>query len=171
MKENFVFHRIAKMSTPRVWSAPTWRRFGWTRSSGRILRDWRGLAALLLALALGGCVSLNRFATPGADWQTHVGQLQYLTAERSFMGEAVVRTRGRDEFQMDFVAGPGFPLLRVRQDDRARYADGALTRLRHGGDPSWFRLRPLFAELPAGAPSLIAEFPETRERFIFHFRR
>lgn len=116
----------------------------------------------LIALFLTGCA--QEFPTPGPDWKTFVGQLQYSTPKRSIIGDVVVRSSGPD-FQLDFVTGPGFPLMSLRQDATHRSARGILAR---GNTANWFQLRERFDALAPGADSMEAGF--AGERFRFRFR-
>ena len=57
----------------------------------------RPAAAVALLGLLPACQTVQRqFPTPGADWRTSIGQLQYATRKRSVIGEAVV-SRHADE--------------------------------------------------------------------------
>jgi len=106
------------------------------------------LACTVLAL-LSGCQTPYSFPTPDAKWRTLTGQLQYVTPQRSVIGDCVVSILHDDQFQLDFVAGPGFPLMKLRQAGRTARAEGVFARGSWQGDiasaperlNSWFALR------------------------------
>ena len=114
--------------------------------------------ALCIAfLSLAGCQLPLKFPTPGPQWQTNVGQLQYVTPQRSVIGETVVSRFDKADFQLDFVAGPGVPLMRFRQSETGARAEGVFARGGWQGAParvphrlqSWAALRQVFASLEA----------------------
>ena len=114
-------------------------------------------AAVFLA-ALGGCqVAQPQFPTPSAGWQTSIGQLQYATRKRSVIGEAVVSRQGATDFQLDFTAGPGLPLMKLREAGTLGRAEGVIAHGTWQGEPSraigtvgtWMRLREAFAAIDA----------------------
>jgi len=114
------------------------------------------LAVLLLA-ALGGCQSAHEFPAPGSHWKNAQGQLQYVTPKRSIIGEVVLSGNGVQEFQLDFVAGPGVPLMRLRESGEVARAEGVFAGVAgkwqgnpahaHGHLASWTALREVFAAL------------------------
>jgi hypothetical protein len=155
----------------------------------------------LLALALlPGCQTApdsHSFPTPGPGWKSSVGQLQYANPTRSVIGDAVVSHDGADNFALEFTAGPGVPLMRLRESGSSALAEGVLARgswqgstARAGRLASWISLREAFASLErrssgsahsaAGSPvpwtaqaegpglhRVRVEFPKTNERFVF----
>ena len=122
-----------------------------------ISRFLRGSGAAAVLAALAGCQIPLRFPTPGANWRTGVGQLQYVTPQRSVIGETVVSRFDPANFQLDFVAGPGVPLMRLRETEGAARAEGVFARGSWQGAPvhvpnrlkSWVALREVFAALDA----------------------
>lgn len=163
------------------------------------LRGAGFLIVACLALMLLGCQTPQAFPTPGADWTTHTGQLQYRSAEgRSVIGDVVLRSSPAGDFQLDFRSGPGFPLLRIWQSGASARAEGVFARGTWQGRAAvapaplhgWMQLRGLFASLPARSSSyqrppwrvnLVAregrpervEFnsAQTGERFVFLLAR
>ena len=124
-----------------------------------------------------GCQTPTAFQKPDARWQTHTGQLQYLSGDTSVIGDVVVRTFGSSEFQLDFQSGPGFPLMQLRQSgDRAR-AEGILARGRWKGMSSrapqqlrgWVKLREEFSRTVS--PRRLTITPAEGERFTFVLAR
>ncbi len=134
------------------------------------------IATLCMGVAMfSGCRSLRfgapepaAYPVPGPGWKTALGQLRYATPQRAVIGEAVVSRRparaeegrdgGRDagDFQLDFVAGPGLPLMSLREAGSRAKAEGLFARGRWAGDParagrlaSWMTLRDAFAALDA----------------------
>jgi len=81
------------------------------------------------------------------------GQLQYVTPQRSVIGDCVVSILHDDQFQLDFVAGPGFPLMKLRESGRMARAEGLFARGSWQGDidqaperlKSWLALREIVA--------------------------
>ncbi|MEI6350651.1 MAG: hypothetical protein WCP06_06045 [Verrucomicrobiota bacterium] len=132
-------------------------------------RRFRFTGAIAVISALAGCQTPLQFPTPGPNWRTGVGQLQYVTPQRSVIGEAVVSHFDRTNFQLDFVAGPGVPLMRLRQSGDAARAEGMFARGSWQGTParvpgrlkSWVALRDVFAALDATrARRLTLESPD-----------
>lgn len=122
-----------------------------------LLRRW-GLA-LVLATALSACQTTitRKFPSPGANWKSSYGQLQYVSPKRSVIGEAVIARHGRQDFQLDYTAGPGVPLIRVRESDNSAGAEGVFAQLAWQGEPAkaphhlrpWIELRDVFAAIDA----------------------
>ena len=117
-------------------------------------RLFRSTAILVAgSLLLSGCQTPFSFPTPDSHWRTMTGQLQYVTPQRSVIGDCVVSTLHDDQFQLDFVAGPGFPLMKLRQAGRMARAEGLFARGSWQGDidqaperlKSWFALREIVA--------------------------
>lgn len=102
-----------------------------------------------MGLVLAGCQSPLSFPTPDTHWRTETGQLQYMTPQRSVIGDCVVSMLHGDEFQLDFVAGPGVPLMKLRESGGVGRAEGIFARGSWQGDianapehlRSWFALR------------------------------
>ena len=108
------------------------------------------------------------FPEPGPAWQTHVGQLRYVTPQRAVIGETVVSREGASEFQLDFMTGPGVPLMRLREEGQTVLAEGLFARGRWEGRPGragrlsgWVALREVFAALDRpGSRAREAHSPE-----------
>jgi len=132
---------------------------------------YRLLLALVCTLLLGACASTHQFAAPGPDWRTWHGQLKYSNPKRSIIGDVVVSRHGKTDFQLEYMAGPGFPLLLLKQDAEKAEAKGALAFGPPGHLKGWYSLRESFANLPADAHSLTVESAKTGERFYFHLAR
>lgn len=114
--------------------------------------------AIGLAVAFSSCQTTRtagQFPTPGSNWRTSIGQLQYVTAKRSVIGEAVVSHQGTHDFQLDFTSGPGVPLMKLRESGGSGRAEGVFARGTWQGDPthatgplaSWMALREAFAAI------------------------
>jgi hypothetical protein len=130
---------------------------------------FRVLFVLSLALFLTACQTTHRFTEPGPGWRTWHGQLKYTNPKRSLIGEVVVSRHGTKDFQLEYMAGPGFPLMLLQQDATTTQAKGALAFGPPGHLKGWSLLRDSFATLPADAHSISVESPKTRERFYFRF--
>ncbi len=162
-------------------------------------------AVALLALQTGcqaprSGAAASSFPSPGPGWKTSVGQLRYATPQRAVIGEAVVSRDGARNFQLDFVAGPGLPLMSLRESENLARAEGLFARGSWSGNPmragrlsSWMSLREAFAALDAnpraessaGAPlrwtarseragtghRVTVDYPKTHERFVFVFAK
>lgn len=123
-----------------------------------------GLVALLPGCALldpTGVTSrkLESFAPPTEAWRTSVGQVQYVSPERTLVGDAIVSRHGSDQFQFDFLLGPGVPALRLRMDGERAAAEGLFARGSWSGKSSkpgrmtkWVALREIFNAVDAGDP-------------------
>lgn len=120
-----------------------------------VLRDFLPLVAAAL---LSGCQTPHQFATPDGTWQTHLGQLKYSDANRTLIGDVVVRQRGAEEFQLDFQKVGGIPLLMLRADATTARAEGLFARGSWQGTPAsapphlrnWVALREVFRKPYAG---------------------
>ena len=120
------------------------------------------LLAFLVA-ALSGCQTASEFPAPGAHWKNAQGQLQYATPKRSVIGEAVLSGNGARDFQLDYTAGPGLPLMRVRESGSVGRMEGVFAggswqgdlEHVHGRLASWAALREVFAAVQekGAAPS------------------
>ena len=126
-------------------------------------------AVLLLACLLTGCQSTREFPAPGSHWKNAQGQLQYTTPKRSVIGETVLSGNGLQDFQLDFVAGPGVPLMRLREAGATARMEGVFAggtwqgapAHAHGRLASWAALREIFAALETriDAPSTTLTSP------------
>ena len=94
-------------------------------------------ALCLLLLCLTSCQTLrHQFVSPGPNWQSKVGQLQYHGAKTSLIGEVLVRYSKEGDFELTFSKGPGVILLTVRQDDKFVRVSGPLARGSWSGPPN-----------------------------------
>ncbi len=154
------------------------------------------LAALLALGLLAGCQTPQTFPAPDARWTTHQGQLRYSSRDQSLIGETIVAALPPRDFQMNYTAGPGFPLLALRVAGESARAQGVLARGRWQGTPAdapaklknivalaevFHRLAPGTPDLQAGGwtaqaswkqgslTALDVRFPASGERFQFVF--
>ena len=121
-----------------------------------ILKPCRVWAILLLA-SLSACQTAREFPAPGLHWKNAQGQLQYTTPKRSIIGETVLSGNGVQDFQLDFLAGPGVPLMRLSESGGVARAEGVFAgatgrwqgnpKHAHGRLASWVALREVFAAL------------------------
>jgi len=93
------------------------------------------LSALLTLVLFTACQSTRPFSDPGSNWRTHQGQLRYSDSTRSLIGDVVIASVPPHDFQVDYVAGPGFPLLKIRLNETRALAEGVLVRGRWQGKP------------------------------------
>ena len=117
----------------------------------------RPLLAVCLFATLSACQTAREFPAPGSHWKNAQGQLQYATPKRSIIGETVLSGNGVQDFQLDFLAGPGVPLMRLSEAGGIARAEGVFAGAtgRWQGDPkhahgrlaSWVALREVFAAL------------------------
>lgn len=157
-------------------------------------------APLAGALLLTGCQTpggSQPFPEPNAKWKTSSGQLRYATPKRAVIGEATVSRLGSEEFQLDFLTGPGVPLMRIRTSGDRMQAEGVFAwgswngrASRAGRLGSWSALREAFTSVEksragasdAGARTqwtaareamapkkerITVDFPRSKERYIF----
>ena len=111
---------------------------------------------IAICLLLGGC-STYQFVTPNAGWRTQIGQLLYSSPKRTVIGETVVTRMGDSQFQLDFMAGPGLPILTLRKDGTRGRAEAAFARVSWQGNAdhavgplkSWFALHEVFTAADA----------------------
>lgn len=115
-------------------------------------------AALALLALFTSCQSARDFAPPDASWKSNAGQLRYQSGERVVVGEVVVTRRAPQDFQLEFVKGGSFRLLKIWVSGGKARAEGVLARgswhgpiekapghLRH-----WMNLPAIFAAADAG---------------------
>lgn len=117
----------------------------------------RPALALILLASLSACQTAREFATPGSHWKNAQGQLQYTTPKRSVIGETILSGNGTQDFQLDFMAGPSVPLMRLRESGAVARAEGVFAGATgswqgnpahaHGRLASWVALREVFAAL------------------------
>ena len=136
-------------------------------------------------LIFTGCQSVREFPAPSPHWKTAQGQLQYTTPQRSVIGEVALSSDGAQNFQLDYLAGPGVPLMRLRMSGDAVKTEGIF-----GKRPSWVALRDVFVKVGnaksgtfQSAPGktqwtatvsgqrVQVKFPRTQERFTFVLMR
>jgi len=136
------------------------------------------LAALAALSVLSGCQTAHQFAVPDGSWETHIGQLKYSDAQRTLIGDVVVRQRGGQDFQLEFQKTGGIPLLTLREDATTARAEGLFARGSWQGAPSaapkhlrnWVALREVFAQ-PAIDATRMVDLPADGQRFVFQFNR
>jgi hypothetical protein len=109
-----------------------------------------------LICLLAGCQTRPvQFQTPTSKWQTETGQLQYSTPKRSIIGETVVTTYKDTDFQFDFLAGPGFPIMKLRLANGVVRAEAAFAKATWQGSPAhapgklkpWLGLQEVFSQI------------------------
>ena len=161
---------------------------------------------LLLGCITGCQTTPQTFHTPDARWHTETGQLQYSNPKRSIIGETVVTALNHEEFQLDYMAGPGFPIIKLRRLGNRAHAESALAHVSWNGKTEhppgklkpWLALADVFwqltdlpltktqvaiqssqsgfwsatANLKEGRPTDVTiQFPQSKERFVFHFNQ
>jgi len=115
----------------------------------------RPVLAVLLLATLAACQTAREFPAPGSHWKNAQGQLQYTTPKRSVIGETILSGNGVQDFQLDFVAGPGVPLMKLSEAGAIARAEGLFAggswqghpAHAHGRLASWVALREVFAAL------------------------
>ena len=71
----------------------------------------------ILAFAfLASCATTPDFPPPNDLWESFTGQLQYITPERSIIGEFTAARHG-DDFRLEFSKGGAVTLLKLAQHD------------------------------------------------------
>jgi hypothetical protein len=127
--------------------------------------NFRPISAVLLLGLLSACQTAREFPAPGSHWKNAQGQLQYSTPKRSVIGEIALSGNGLQDFQLDYLAGPGVPLMRLRESGDTARAEGIFAGVggnwqgaaahAHGRLASWVALREVFAALEThiNAPS------------------
>jgi len=137
---------------------------------------FRPSMAVLLLAALSACQTAREFPSPGSHWKNAQGQLQYSTPKHSIIGETVLSGNGLQDFQLDFVAGPGVPLMRLSESGGIARAEGVFAgatgkwqgdpKHAHGRLASWVALREVFAALETriDAPSATLTSPSEAVR-------
>lgn len=88
---------------------------------------------LPVLLTLAGCSTTPHFVAPTSDWKSYHGQLRYSGDGNPIIGEVIVRTGADHNLEIDFSAGPGFPLMRVRSNASSAFAEGAVAQGRWQG--------------------------------------
>ncbi|MEI6562580.1 MAG: hypothetical protein WCO68_10960 [Verrucomicrobiota bacterium] len=131
----------------------------------------RPVVAVFLLATLSACQTAREFPAPGSHWKNAQGQLQYTTPKRSIIGETVLSGNGVQDFQLDFLAGPGVPLMRLSEAGGIARAEGVFAGVTgkwqgnpqhaHGRLASWVALREVFAALETriNAPSATLTSP------------
>lgn len=138
----------------------------------------RSAAAMLLAFAFFGCQSMTGsggFPNPGPDWKTYQGQLHYTSSTgRSVIGDVVIRRSPQGDFQLEFFAGSGIPLIRLWEAGQTARAEGLLARGSWQGSVAhppralegWVALPGRFS-----AHGQKASVSAGGDRFVFHFSK
>ncbi len=115
-------------------------------------------AALAMMALVTGCQTPRTFATPEASWKSHIGQLKYDSGERTLVGEVIVTRSAPQEFQLEFLKGGSFRLLKLWMSGSDARAEGVLARgswqgaLDRAPDhlQTWVQLPAIFAATDAG---------------------
>ena len=142
--------------------------------------------SLATAFLVTGCAT-KLFPTQNANAKILTGQMLYEGKNRTFVGDFTARVSATD-FQLDVSKGPGVSLLSVHESGGnlarveapgGRHWQGNPQHFTPGPVKSWLGLGEVLAgRTPAGARvsgspapggKLSAEFPATRERFVFQF--
>jgi hypothetical protein len=138
-------------------------------------------SAVALALLLAGCAAMRQFPTQNPQAKLLTGQMLYSSPKRSFVGDFTARVSESD-FQLDVAKGPG-SLFFVRESGGTLARVEAMGHSWQGGPRfapgilrSWLALGDVLAgknvpnaRVTRSGDQLTAEFPATRERFVFHF--
>ena len=90
------------------------------------------LIALIALIALAACANSPDFPAPTAQWETFTGQLQYVTKERSVIGEFTA-ARHSGEFRLEFSKAGAVTLLKLARHGDVLRAEGPLARGRWQG--------------------------------------
>jgi hypothetical protein len=85
----------------------------------------RFLLIIAAVSGLAGCATTPKFAEPNDQWESFHGQLQYITAGRSVVGEFVASRQGQD-FRLDFTKGGAVSLIKVSRSAAAVRAEGPM---------------------------------------------
>src|SRR5215207_2661124 len=86
--------------------------------------------------AFSGCATqpvANQFPQPTDLWESFSGQLQYVAAGHSVIGEFVASRHAAD-FHLEFSKGGAVPLIKVSRHEELALAEGALARGRWQGN-------------------------------------
>ena len=131
--------------------------------------NFRPALAVALLATLSACQTAREFPAPGSHWKNAQGQLQYTTPKRSVIGEVVLSGNGLQDFQLDFSAGPGVPLMRLQESGAIARMEGMFVLGSWQGNPahahghlaSWTRLREVFAALETQIDAPYAKLAST----------
>ena len=120
---------------------------------------------------------------PDSHWESFTGQLQYITPERSVIGEFTAARHGGD-FRLEFSKGGAVTLLKLAAHDGLILAEGPLAHGRwHGRADAAPAYLQSWAAVPTGFASLAEKphrsrpssltLPGTRagDKLTFHFNR
>jgi hypothetical protein len=92
-----------------------------------------GNLLLVTACLLASCASVPQFPQPNSLWESFSGQLQYVTPERSLVGEFVASRHAQD-FQLEFSKGGAVPLMKLARHGAFARAEGPFARGRWQGE-------------------------------------
>jgi hypothetical protein len=115
---------------------------------------------LLSAILLAGCKSVKEISGLGPEAKTRIGQLRYVTRNRSIVGDIVLRNLTGGDYDLSFSKG-GVPVLEFQTRGSRMTATGLLIRsgwsgeLAHVPRPlrSWAMLREVLPYFNNNVPS------------------
>jgi len=115
---------------------------------------------LLSAILLAGCQSVKELSGLGPEAKTRIGQLRYVTRNRSIVGDIVLRNLSGGDYDLSFLKG-GVPVLECQTRGSRMTATGLLIRagwsgeLAHAPGPlkSWAMLRDVLPYFDTNLPS------------------
>jgi hypothetical protein len=115
---------------------------------------------LLSAILLAGCQSVKEISGLGPEAKTRIGQLRYVTGNRSIVGDIVLRSLTGGDYDLSFLKG-GVPVLEFQTRGSRMNATGLLIRtgcsgeLAHAPGPlrSWALLREVLPYFDTSVPS------------------
>ena len=120
----------------------------------------RRILILLSAILLAGCQSVKELSGLGPEAKTRIGQLNYITRNRSIVGDIVLRNLTGGDYDLSFLKG-GVPVLEFQTRGSRMTATGLLIRtgwsgeLAHAPGPlrSWAMLREVLPYFDTNVPS------------------
>jgi hypothetical protein len=115
---------------------------------------------LLSAILLAGCQSVKEISGLGPEAKTRIGQLRYLTRNRSIIGDIVLRNLTGGDYDLSFSKG-GVPVLEFQIRGSRMIATGLLIRTGWSGElaqargplRSWAMLREVLPYFDTNVPS------------------
>ena len=115
---------------------------------------------LLSAIMLAGCQSVKELSGLGPEAKTRIGQLRYVTRNRSIIGDIVLRNLSEGDYDLSFSKG-GVPVLEFQTRGSRMTATGLLIRTGWSGElthapgqlRSWAMLREVLPYFDTNVPS------------------